>query len=67
MELLTTKEVATQLGVSVHTIRQWRYNRPYLEFPQPDVKGPAASDMPYWKQTTITRWVKKHRPDLLKN
>lgn len=66
MALLNTRAVAKRLGVSVHTLRQWRYNREYLEFPEPDIKGEDAWDSPYWEWKTVERWAKQHRPELLK-
>lgn len=62
--LLTLEEIADRLGVSVNTLRQWRYTRTYLEFPPPDLKGPKRHDSPYWYWSTIETWMNRHRPDL---
>lgn len=63
-DLVTMNEIADRIGVSIATIRQWRYNRSYLEFPQPDIKGPGRNDQPYWNWSTIEAWINSHRPDL---
>jgi transposase-like protein len=64
-DYLTSREIAERLGVSANTIRQWRYTRTYLEFPEPDLKGHGPGDTPYWSWKTIEVWAKKFRPELL--
>ena len=46
-DLLSMQQIADLLGVSHHTVPQWR-KREKLNFPPPDVKAPGKRTTPMW-------------------
>ena len=60
-DLLAATQIAELLGVSRHTVDQWR-KRDYLEFPPHDIKAPGLRTTPMWYWKSIREWALIHRP-----
>jgi len=60
-DLLDMARIAELLDVEYKTVQKWR-ERPYLNFPEPDVKGSASNSTPYWYWWRIRAWALEHRP-----
>lgn len=56
VDVIGTREIAEMAGVQIGTVHQWRYNRRYKEFPEPDW---MLASGPVWKKYKIERWLKK--------
>jgi len=63
-DLLSMQQIADLLGVSHHTVPQWR-KRDHIKFPPPDVQAPQPRSTPMWYWGTVEKWAEVHRPKLL--
>lgn len=52
---LTTKQVAERAGITVGSVRQYRYRG---RFPEPDG---FVGRTPWWKPATVRQWLKTRR------